>query len=559
MSPLKKQNSFEEKLKEQLAGTEWKPSDALWSRIEQNIDADSFEPALQQKLENYSVEPRKEVWDNVEAQLPDSPRRRGLLWFSALTLVLIAAFSAGYWFSKIEPNTSLSVRTEKNTPMLPPQMANLKVAKNKTATETISASDVAQGNQEATGEKYANSARNKNTGSKIASVQAEQFAETSLRTQKPASGIVVARPKQKTASKSNSASALIAAADKPASRKGLGSGAGSLAGANSNNNGSQNGAGGSSNNGGNNTHPESLNTTPQASGQPIANTTDSQNKGDQSATAKPNPEPKVILESINVNPNPKDTFEENKIVRGSSYIAPEETFTKFSVTAMAGAQMCNMLLSAPTKNVYGNLDQNLALRKEMESPALDFSGSLALNYHFGKNWYVFTGVGITSFKQKVEFAVLPANQTNPPRVQPINQYMNANDSIVAGSTNSFENKYSFTEIPLWLGYQFPSERKAHFELMGGISYARLNLVSAYMPDPSGVGMLIVDDKNAFPGFKNVVFAGIAPGVTFKINSSVELGGLLHAKMALNSMVDNEGWIQQKPVAIGLNFFLRKRF
>jgi len=95
--------------------------------------------------------------------------------------------------------------------------------------------------------------------------------------------------------------------------------------------------------------------------------------------------------------------------------------------------------------------------------------------------------------------------------------------------------------------------------MGGLSYARLNLVSAYMPDPGCIGMLVVNDKASFPTFKNVFFLGIAPALSFQINSSVDVGGMLSAKVALNSMVDNSNWIQQKPASAGLNFFLRKRF
>ncbi|MBP7511707.1 MAG: hypothetical protein KA981_07240, partial [Bacteroidia bacterium] len=87
---MKKQSSFEEKLKKQLDGTEMKPSDALWNRIEQNMYADSFEPALQEKLENYTVDPRKEVWDQVESQLPESRRKRGFIWFASVATLLLA-------------------------------------------------------------------------------------------------------------------------------------------------------------------------------------------------------------------------------------------------------------------------------------------------------------------------------------------------------------------------------------------------------------------------------------------------------------------------------------
>jgi hypothetical protein len=195
----------------------------------------------------------------------------------------------------------------------------------------------------------------------------------------------------------------------------------------------------------------------------------------------------------------------------------------------------------------------------MESPALDFAGGLLLNYHLGKSWIISSGIGISSFKQNVKFNVLPAVQTNPNLVQPRNLYVNANDSIVAGSSNTLENKYSFTEIPVLVTYQFFRESNVHLELTAGVSYGRLNLVNAYMPDPGCIGILVATDKSSFPEFKNVFFASFAPSVAFDINSSVALGLMPNVKVSMTSMVNNPNWIQQRPYSMGLGFFLRKKF
>jgi hypothetical protein len=297
---------------------------------------------------------------------------------------------------------------------------------------------------------------------------------------------------------------------------------------------------------------------PPANADQGQNTTKTGNEGNAKPNSIPS-EPKVILESINVSANPKDTFAEDKIFRGSAYMAPEETFTNFSLTAFAGIHQSMMKLSMPSQTSYSNLETSMDLRNEMESPSLDFSGGLLINYQLGKSWMLSSGIAITSFTQKVDFSVMPSVQSNPSLVQPANNYINPKDSIVVGSANSYENKYSFTEIPLYVSYHFPSESRVSFELMGGLSFGKLNLVNAYMPDPGCIGVLVVNDKASFPEFTNVFFASLAPSVAFKMNSSVDLGIMPSIKASLNSMVKNEEWIQQKPWLVGLGVYLRRRF
>ncbi len=546
MSPLKKQNSFEEKLKEQMDSMELKPSDALWSRIERNIQADSFEPKLQQKLSDYSVEPHQEVWEQVASQLPENKRRKGFLWFASVCAILLATFGAGYWMSLQTNAPEQLVQAEKPTPSAQTssdaQVAIPTESASKDTREVPSERAevpnkplVRTENEPAFNQTVGNESKRATPKRNVANnTSAKRTNRGSARNnQLPPSGTVPPNSVDNAgASSSNNAAAAIvqvpSATAQPAAQPNMDvqnylvpSGQGEV-----------------------NKPSESKTTSDKASN------TDS----------KSNPEPKLILESVSIlPPAPKDTFTETPVFRGNSYVAPEENFTHFSISAMAGANLTFMQLTMPSSSSYAGLQHAYDLRKEIEKPAMDFSGGLTLNYHFGKSWFVFTGIGISSFKQSVSFSVLPANQSNPPRIQPVNLYMNPNDSIISGPGNNYENKYSFTEIPLWLGYQFASESKVHVELMGGLSYARLNLVSAYMPDPGCIGMLVVNDKASFPTFKNVFFLGIAPALSFQINSSVDVGGMLSAKVALNSMVDNSNWIQQKPASTGLNFFLRKRF
>jgi hypothetical protein len=549
MSPLKKQNSFEEKLKEQMDSMELKPSDALWSRIERNIQADSFEPKLQQKLSDYTVEPHQEVWEQVASQLPENKRRKGFLWFASVCAILLATFGAGYWMSH---TTNSSQQVAQTTAIAPANQTPSDAAVSSSKPLPSKPIHIEQEPSVATPAEALVQTENNHT---LAKPQSAEQNSSGYANQATAPASTAPKGRKLNRSSTNTSTQSLPQATRNVNR--------SVA---SNNAGVSNGLPPNASEL-NQTVNSNSSETPQNNGglqTPIASTKsdEAKNNSDKpnNTDTKTNAEPKVILESVSIlPPAPKDTFTETPVFRGNSYVAPEENFTNFSISAMAGANLTFMQLSMPQNSSYTGLQHAYDLRKEIEKPALDFSGGLTLNYHFGKSWFVFSGIGISSFKQDVTFAVLPANQSNPPRIQPVNLYMNANDSIISGPGNSYENKYSFTEIPLWLGYQFPSDKKVHLELMGGVSYGRLNLVSAYMPDPGCIGMLVINDKSSFPTFKNVFFLGIAPAVSFNINSSVDVGGMISAKVALNSMVDNSNWIQQKPASTGVNLFLRKRF
>lgn len=549
MSPLKKPNSFEEKLKDQLDGMEWKPSESLWNRIEQNMSADSFEPSIQGKLENYEVKPTQKVWENVEAQLPESRRKKGLLWFGSIAILLLATFGAGYWLNHIsEPKSIALVQTDENeNKMLP--------AINKATSETVNTNSkkALKAGKSEESESSTNSTKTTNTNNKQNKISnlALPIAEADL--------VQAETPK---ASKAKAISKVEITKNSKANIK-------KIAAVGVNFSGSSEGVTPPTNVENNSNAVVNLygNINTSSPAQPEVKQNEkldvASNSGSKDAIAKTDTiskvnEPKVIPETANFQSNVKDTFEENKVFRGSSYIAPEESFTKFSLSVYAGLHVSFMNLSMPSSSNY-DLQKSYGLRKEMERPGLDFAGGLLLNYHFGKGWFVSTGIGIVGFQQTVNFNVLPANQTNPSYIQAKNLYVNLNDSIIAGNANTLENKYSFTEIPIWVGYQFSSEADVHIELLGGVSFGRLNLVNAYMTDPGCVGILVVNDKESFPKFKNVFFASLAPSVVFKLNSSVELGIMPNAKISLSNMVKNDQWIQQNPALIGLNFTLRKHF
>ena len=510
MNPLKKPNNFEEQLKKQLDASEWKPSDALWGKIEQHIQANSFEPQLQEKLSDYVVQPSDEVWGKVASQLPESRKKYRLLWFGGMLLLILFSFGLGYFNKQVsleekiipqlnsEYTSELTLSTtkgRKSKSKMPGKKLN-DIEKNKMLSQELVQPVLLN-------KKKINSSHQGNSANSNAFIPIENKANKIVETKKalvvmPASSIIERKP------------SLLDS----------------------------------------NNQQEPLNLRPEVNVVAAI----APNK----EVKLPLPEPKEIISSNSILPPISDSTAGEKVFRGETYMEPEESFTQFSITVVGGVHLSEMFLTKPASNRY-QLDQSYALRNEIEQPALDFSGAFLFDYHFGKSWMLSAGVGITSFSQRINFNVITANQSNPNRVQPVNLYTHATDSIIVGEGNSLESKYSFTEIPIQLSYLFKSDRKVQFALTAGLSYGRLNLVNAYLTDPNCIGLLLADDKDAFPKFKDVFFASFSPSLSVRMNSSASIGLMPQFKMALHSMIDNPDWIQQRPALVGLNVYLRKRF
>lgn len=513
MNPLKKQNSFEQKLRENLDGMEFKPSDALWDKIAQNMGTDTFEPKLQEKLANYTVEPTQETWDKVASQLPENKRRFGWIWYASI--LTLAVTLIGYNYYKTSPN-------------LPSSNVGQKIEERFEPSAKTSIGPTAQ----------ANVKTNKQPPTKVETdIHVEPIGENKLTAQNSKE----TKPLQ-TETKTPEPPMPVSPM-----RKNGGSGNSSLP------------------------PIEPIISSQTSENSKNNNSIFASKKEDAASTSSPTePQPAKSPEtkqenspaqgkeiSALVQNNAKDSSEPILVTNTKEYLESDAAPTNFSLLAILGTHMSYMSLTMPETKKY-DLEKAFNLREEIEAPQLDFSGGLQAEYAFAKKWYVRAGIGIVSFTQKVQYNILPVD-TAMNQVQAPNYYLHKQDSIIVGSTYALENKYSLTEFPVYVGYNIANNEDWNIDLNVGMSYGRLNLVNAYMPDPSCVGLLIASDKNAFPQFKNVWFANIAPSVSWNINARASVGLMPHLRLGLNNMVDNPDWISQKPWSAGLNLFLRKRF
>ncbi|MDP1726225.1 MAG: hypothetical protein Q8M15_05535 [Bacteroidota bacterium] len=543
---MKKRDKFEEKLNEQLSGMEFKPSDSLWNRIEQNLDTDGFEPAMREKLESFTAEPTQKVWTHIENQLPEMRNRKGIFWISMTAVILAIGFGAGYWFSpKLLVSNDKITNTQTETfhqPAINPngnEGSNINASKKdpRKAEDLISTS-VNDPEKKSLPVLISKTPVNKGVPAKASQPLAIKNITKSKNAKELAEGnrLPVTSQNKNTgiAQKGNPDQGLVS----------------TLAGVNENIPAKQDK---------NVISPET-----QKMEQPTL--PNSKNELPKPEETKPLvlPIPEKITQGIspvvsNDALTPKDTSEvysnENVLVDKSAYLPPGDSLSNISITATVGAQLCFLSLSMP-EDYKSTLQKSFDLRQKMETPVIDYNGGFLLNYHFSERWMLSSGVMMTSFTQDINYSLIPP--VGNPVPQP-NKYLHPTDSIEAGTQKVLQNKYSFTEIPLLLTYKAVKGQSVDVEMQAGISYAVLNLVNAYMPDPTCIGLLEVTDKDDFPKLKNLFFVSLAPSIGYKLNNAITLGAMPHIKVSLTGMVDNDNWIQQKPWFVGLNLFMRKRF
>ncbi len=511
MNPLKKQDKFEERLKEKLSELEVKPSNTLWDRIEKNLDSDGFEPSIQNMLESYTLEPNANVWTDIESQLPETRKRYGMLWISLITFILGVGFGTTYWFKPNAPE-SIENKIVLSEPIAAKSVENLISEKTLVEKKKYLASK-SQFNKKASHKRAV--AEPKNLSGMPTLNKEARSANVRNKTPKTFS---IFRKKELVISSAEINGKLVSSA-----------------------------------------------TISENTVSDIPNVHHPENK-DQ-AVLKPaiklatpilnvDSKESVLIKSLDQSLSDSSMIDQK--VRAKDYGPSPDELGKVSITATVGIQMCYLKLNMPSHSSY-SLQQSYALRQEMETPAMDYNGGFLINYHINQKFFVSAGIQISNFKQSINFSLIAPIDTNTILLRSKNLYLHPNDSLIQGNANVLENKYSFTEIPLYLNFNVYHGEALDFDLQAGVSYAMLNLVAAYMPDPGLVGLLQINGKDDFPKLKNTFFASFSPSISYKINNALAIGAIPSVKVAISSIINNPEWIQEHPWFIGMNLFIRKRF
>jgi hypothetical protein len=558
MSLLKKQNKFEESIKAKMSELETKPSDSLWAKLEKELDTDSFEPTLRAKFEDFSLPVSEQTWTNIEAQLPQERNKKRILafWFTGifLTALSLGFITSRFYFPGNSSDNSIAIvngpqKVENQLPLTNQQKLN----EVESSTQEESSNQQKIKNSSLTNEETKQNSVSENTAAEISNSENIASENATLESSNAKNSVFVSTSAKSSAKRSRtkkSSGNIISNSAVSARAIALGAKS-SKAKKQSSNLGSNTNAATSA------IPPVDLNTKQSVNSPQLAQTIEKPNPVKQEVRELQDVSPKIKLDDVQIKFD-KDSIVRTQEVNTENYESEDDKPGKFSISAIVGVYRTEMLLSKPSSSIY-DLNKVYDLRTKLEKPSVDWSGGFLLNYHVNNHWMISSGVQISNFKQALHYDLAEPKADTFGQIQSQNLYLHPTDSIIEGHVKTAVNKYSFTEIPIWITYSILTDKKVGFDFMLGYSLAFLTSVNAYMPDPAMVGLLTVNDKTSFPFLKGSSFINIAPAVTYRINNTVQLGLMPQFKLGLSSVIDNKNWIQEKPMAIGINFYLRKRF
>ncbi|MFA6261299.1 MAG: hypothetical protein WC760_07525 [Bacteroidia bacterium] len=535
---------MEKRLQKRLNDLEYTPSGSLWERIDRDLKTD-FEKKLENKFNDYSVRNHPENWEKLESSLPSEKSGWNHFQTFAYAVTGVAILGLIYLFMPKQP---FSETAEQNIPVTitAPPSDNVKNPLPLTALPEASK----RSNQRTieSPPSTANSNTRRNAGTKTA-IHRIAVKPTSAVTKNTTAALPVATAqKEEVNADENKNSLNPVSAEAPVVS-------------------------------GNLTTTSDKTSDPATDVVTIANTPAVQSpvaQVEQHNTVSPaqdkesakseaqvhqeiqplKPEPSIInLATVTDSMHKIHPLDPNAI--GTAGLNDPDKLTEFSIRVIAGAYICLNRLETPGSSSL-SFEKNKALRNSLESPGIDWSGLFLLDYRINERWNISGGMGILNFSQSFYFnTVAPVATTGS--AEKGAQIIHPNDSIISGNNYSTRIKYSWTEIPVFVRYRITNQPRFNLVLEGGLSYAIISTTDAGMVSYDNVGVLLIKDKEAFPGIQNNWFATFAPALTYKLNNEVTLGLMPSAKFALNSMVANKDWMQQYPYFVGLNATLTKRF
>ncbi len=567
MSLFKSQNNdFEKKLSDQLNGTEFNPSDSLWSRIDQEVNRPEFEQKVEGKIGNYQLDPKKETWEQIEAQLPPEPNgknRRKYLWIPLTALLFISGLGIGFWLNQIE-NTSTILVINGNEQQAPsafeeqPDVETKVIAPNQTKTqiETLSnnkenskpkQNDIKfdDNNQDLTSQTKKPTQKQIATTTSIQTTNKQTIANSNETLSKlpnndvtdnqnkkqialnqsplnnsnqPVAGVIVTEsnlPKNNVANNQSLNKKQIAPPQNLSEQEGI-------------------------------TQREQTTQKQTASNTAQTETNEPLVAAQTASTEQPTDSTKAFK---NVLPPLSDSaVAANKPLPN---LTDEELPSKLSLSIMMGAHYSQM-------HLYTNqpqLAKHVALRNQIESAEIEWSGAFLLDYEW-KKFLISSGIQFTNFSMGMTYGTTPAAQQ--PKPEPNSQVV-TNDSVTADGINNTRIRYSWNEIPILITYRFTPHKRLGIEAKVGASYAFISTVDAALVGQNNVGVFAVKNKESFPFVKNSIFAQAYLGLAYQINSSVTLTAMPYLRYSLNSMIDGNYAVKQHPYMVGMSIGLRKHF
>jgi hypothetical protein len=514
MNLFRNHKQIEKKLKHKFADFEVKPDASLWENIEKNIPEGSFESKMKALLDDGELEPSSTVWQSIESDLNDESGNRVWWKYATLLLVILGSLSALFY-----TNNKLAKQNNSSN-----DVAYL--ADSKTQIKNVLPAS------KSTGLKKGLAAKKEfNTESKLVNSQSSSRNSNNGNVTKKANTIVNTKKVGVVIMTNNSRPSIGNIAPKNI-RETEGDFAEFI----------------------------TSNNAPTTSETNFLKDTDfiyQDKQPNQNQTVEANANIDTSLVNNSKPPLNNPITSDTGLIKLPEVTNDKNGLTRFSISMLAGINYCMMRLESPEAGKYP-LEENMVLRRSIEQPEIDWAVQFLLNYDINKRWMLTTGFGRLLFRQSFYYNITIPETAHSPN-ESNGQMQNAGDSIVNGNAYVSNIRYSWTEIPIMLTCKFPSAKKVAFQISAGMSYAILSNLDVAMVNYDNVGILMLNEKESFPVFRNQIFTTISFGLNYSLNETVELSLLPHCKIGLRNMIENPDWVKQYPYFVGLNFGLRKKF
>lgn len=511
---VNRNKKFEDSIKNQIGDVEYKPSESSWEKIVSNLPEDDFEFSIADKVNSFHQNPENTNWEKIESKIPfkNFQNIKRIVW---IPLLFIFFGSAAVLTFKTFLNTekqnavSIKIKSEKLNSLQDESFQKQKINAEKISSIQFLAKENIKPSSKIIN--YKNTRLLTNVGSKKIVATNNQNKNTSVSKSSIKPGV----------------SKQIINSDKSIEKK--------------------------------NNFDESLsNSIEKEQTNNIENSISSYKINDVKSISQITNLPVKVspFAPLNYSLLLIETTNDEKRINKSKY--SEDELTRFSITAITGMQYCYNILTAPANSSI-NFTENIALRRKIELPAVDWNGGFLLDYEINDNWRISTGVSVSNFTQNFQYSITSPSANHQPISEPGATLSNPNDSILYGNAMGNRIKYTWTEIPLFITYSFNPKSKICFEIMTGISYGIISGVDAAFVSYDNVGLLVLTDKSNFPGIKNNLFFHVNPHVNYQISKLVSVGVCPTFKYSLTSITANDSWVQQQPYFIGISATLRRKF
>lgn len=531
MSLFKNQNKdFEKKLKHQLDETGFKPSESLWSNIDQEVNLPLFEEKVNGKIGNYKLNPNKETWEKIVAQFPLEPKGKNnkkYLWISLSVILFIGLSGVGYLTNRI---------TTPLTEVKP------KLDKSELVTEAITIATSSEKNIEVRVNKKVEEKGKIKTNSVLEKLEHEHKSVIHTKTKynkKSKSKQYIAQHNPVlllhddyliNANKTSKGNNLILNRAIFINKE-----AGVVNGLKNNHVTISVKIGLNADK----TQPNLSDDKAQAREQEISTSYQPNETKDPSDTSK-------IARNIILAIHDSITSQIKPSINDNVNLP-----SKLSLSVIIGAHFSQMQLNE-TKT---DLKEHVALRNQIETAKIDWSGAFLLDYEWNK-LLISSGIQFTHFSMGMTYGTTLATQ--PPKYE-ANSQVATNDSVTANGINNTRIKYSWNEIPLLITYRFTPHKRFGIEAKVGLSYAFISTIDAALVGQNNVGVLVIKNKESFPFIKNSIFAQAYLGIAYQINKAIMITAAPYLRYSLNSMTDNKYSVKQHPYMLGISIGLRKHF